>query len=115
MICPKCNSLDVRLSRNAPWFHVVYAWRGLERYRCRECQRSFCATVPFEDRSKLEQTLELRLKRLHRRRRVHQGRVRRRVMAISISLAVFLAFYCAFSWMYKDSGVINRPVANTQR
>jgi hypothetical protein len=115
MICPKCNSVDVRLSRNAPWFHIVYAWHGRERYRCRECQRSFYAAIPLEDRSKLEQTQELRLKRLRRRRRAHGGRARRRMMAISIFLVVFLAFYCAFSCMYKDSGVLNRPVAKTQR
>jgi hypothetical protein len=39
--CPVCDSENVRVSFNAPFWEFFYRWQGLQRYRCRECRKIF--------------------------------------------------------------------------
>ena len=42
MNCPKCGSVEVRPSTRARWFDPYFAF-GRQRFRCRDCRRSFYA------------------------------------------------------------------------
>jgi len=39
--CPVCDSNNVRVSFRTPPWDFVCRWQGLQRYRCRECRKSF--------------------------------------------------------------------------
>lgn len=47
--CPVCDSGNVRVAFRTPTWDFVYRWQGLQRYRCRECRKSFYhALLPGE-------------------------------------------------------------------
>lgn len=50
LTCPVCLSDNVRRSRRRPALEFVKRWRGLQRYRCRECRKVFHRPLlPHED------------------------------------------------------------------
>ena len=48
--CPVCASENVRVSFSTPPWEPIYRWQGLQRYRCRECRKTFhVPLLPGED------------------------------------------------------------------
>ncbi len=41
LTCPVCRSEDVRRSHRNNLYSLIKRWRGLRRYRCRECRKIF--------------------------------------------------------------------------
>lgn len=41
LTCPVCSSDNIRRSRRRPTLEFFKRWRGLQRYRCRECRKVF--------------------------------------------------------------------------
>lgn len=39
--CPVCDSENVRVSHSRRLWEFAYEWRGLQRYRCRDCRATF--------------------------------------------------------------------------
>jgi hypothetical protein len=39
--CPVCDSDNVRVSFRTPVWEFFCRWQGLQRYRCRECRKTF--------------------------------------------------------------------------
>ena len=99
--CPSCSSEDVRRSRKKSLVGVVQRWRGLRRYRCRECRRTFYRHLPPGERElNMQRSLRAR-----RRRRARQGaappdqqRIRRHATELLLFLCLVVIFYAALKY-----------------
>ncbi len=66
MNCPVCASDNVRVSRKDPALEFLKRWRGLQRYRCRECRKVFHRPLNPGEQAKT-------IKPLRRRRTVRKA------------------------------------------
>lgn len=98
--CPSCHSEDVRRSRKKSLVGVVQRWRGLRRYRCRECRRTFYRHLPPGERE-----LSIQRSLRARSRRAKQGatppdnrRMRRHATELFLFLCLVVIFYAALKY-----------------
>lgn len=107
--CKSCNSDNIRLSQKSSAIAQVYRQIGMQRYRCRDCHRSFYALSPDLQGSKKSE--ELRRKRTNAWRKFVQRRSQRRTIEVVLFIGMLLIFYFAFnSLVSKDgSGIFSHP------
>ena len=94
--CPLCVSENVRVSFSTPPWEPIYRWQGLQRYRCRECRKTFHVPLrPGED-------FAPKPARRRRRQAVYQERLaipawQRRVFECLLFLVLVFFFYAALA------------------
>ena len=92
----------MRRSRRRSLFGLLQRWRGLRRYRCRECRRTF-----YNQFSPVEREIEKRRKRRVRERRAahsdppKQHRLRRHATELILFLCLVVIFYAALKYLAK--------------
>jgi hypothetical protein len=102
LTCPSCGSENVRRSRRRSLFGILQRWRGLRRYRCRECRRTF-----YSQLSPVEREINMQWERRVRERRAAHSdppnRQRRRLHATELILFLCLVviFYAALKYLAK--------------
>ena len=102
LTCPSCRGGDVRRSRKRSLFGLLQRWRGLRRYRCRECRRSF-----YSQLSPAEREIDKRRRRRVRERRAahsdpsKQQRHRRHATELVLFLCLVAIFYAALKYLAK--------------
>ena len=86
MICPKCNSAEVRHSQRASWADTLQSWFGRRAYRCRSCRLRFHALQDGEPApAKPHKHSSRRGKRSGRQRTVQ-------ILIFAVMLIMFLIF-----------------------
>lgn len=115
MTCPTCGSQNVRLSHKHSKVEFIYEWRGLQRYRCRECGLAFRSRLEPEAKKRLYRAESQRKKRSRGWKRFMQNSKQRRFLEITLFLGMLFIFYYAFtSLVTRDgSGLFTHP-AQTQ-
>jgi hypothetical protein len=93
--CPSCTSENVRRSRSRSVVGVVQRWRGLRRYRCRECRRTFYSEIPPTER--ITRARRLRETRDHRKPWNAQ-KFRRHATDLLLFLCLVAIFYAALRY-----------------
>ena len=100
MICPACNSTEVRRSRR---FHggELFSWiRGRHAYRCRSCRALFYGregAAPVHRRSG-----GLRRKLRHKGEGISKS-LRRRLIEVSIFLLLLVVFYMFLRYLTRET------------
>jgi hypothetical protein len=95
MICPKCGSADIRVSRHPHVMDVFHRMCGQEAYRCRKCRHRFYGA----------KSAALEMAAAHQSGHSHrwslwqassQGRRRllRQALFLSIFVVAFIIFWC---------------------
>ena len=100
LVCPSCESDNVRRSRRRSILGFVQRWRGLRRYRCRECRRIFYHHLPPGE----QEVTERRRTRLSewRARNVapaKRGKPRRHTTELLLFLCLVVIFYAALKYL----------------
>lgn len=95
LTCPVCRSEDVRRSYKKPLLDFFKRWRGLKRYRCRDCRKSF-----YRPLSPTDLPLKRRSRRRHRARfsgwsEVFRNKNRRRAFEAILFVSLLIVFYFA--------------------
>lgn len=95
LTCPVCRSEDVRRSHKKPVRDFFKRWRGLKRYRCRDCRKVF-----YKPLSPTEVPLKRRSRR--RQRALFSGwselfriRSQRRSIEVVLFVSLLVVFYIA--------------------
>jgi hypothetical protein len=94
--CPVCASENVRVSFSTPPWEPIYRWQGLQRYRCRECRKTFHEPLlPGED-------FAPKPARRRRRRALHKERLavpawQQKLFEGALFLLLLFFFYAALS------------------
>jgi len=78
---------------------LVQRWRGLRRYRCRECRRAFYSQLPpGEQASRMKRST-----RMQERRRSNapekEGKMRRHATELALFLCLVVIFYAALKYL----------------
>jgi transposase-like protein len=100
LTCPSCGGNNVRRSRRRSLFALVQRWRGLRRYRCRECRRTF-----YSQLSPVEREIDKRRQRRVRERRAARSdpkklqRFRRHATELVLFLCLVVIFYAALKYL----------------
>lgn len=99
--CPSCGSEEVRRSRKKSLLTLIQSWRGLRRYRCRECRRLFYGQLsPGE--------LDLAVQRSSRARQrlasksprpSDKQKLRRHATELLLFLCLVVIFYAALKYL----------------
>lgn len=93
MTCPKCNSSDVRRSRDTGWKDTLQSLVGRQPFRCRKCRHRYLALpskrLAANDPNQLCScnTLPDPIRKKRRMRRLF-----RRVIAVSVLVVMFSLF-----------------------
>jgi len=95
MICPKCNSPDVRASQSTEWRDFFHSLLGSQAYRCRKCRLRFHAP----ELSTLTASTVGSSGSMHRTTLVPGFRNRRRLIRRLIAIIIFTAMFAIF-WFY---------------
>lgn len=100
MKCPSCGSDDVRRSRRKSLIAFLQRWRGLRRYRCRECRRTFYSQLPPGEREiAIQRSLRARKHRAAPPDPPKQQRFRRRATELFLFLCLVVIFYAALKYL----------------
>jgi hypothetical protein len=100
LTCPTCGSDNVRRSRRRSIVGLLQRWRGLRRYRCRECRRTFYSQLsPAESQSN-----GIRARRTREHRRIQpspykERSLRRRATELILFLCLVVIFYAALKYL----------------
>ena len=98
--CPVCGSQDVRPSRRESTFDFFHRWRGLRRFRCRDCRKTFLQPRSAAEREEAEADRKIRKKRSS-----HSGASRRtrqrRIAELCLFFALLVLFYFALRFIIR--------------
>jgi len=99
MICPKCSSPDIRISRRTRWADVFQRVWGREALRCRSCHARFYAS-PSSASGGIQIVRSTRgsRSRLRINSRTRKRIIRRTIMVVVFGLA-FALFWAFLSYM----------------
>lgn len=98
--CPTCGSEEVRRSRRKSLLSMVQRWRGLRRYRCRECRHVFYNQLsPGEHEVSLQRSQRLRERLAARSKRSNKHTLRRRATELLLFLCLVVIFYAALKYL----------------
>ncbi len=98
--CPSCGSEDVRRSRKKSLLGIVHRWRGLRRYRCRECRRTFYNHLPPGERElSVQRSLRAQRQRAAPPDTPKQRRIRRHATELLLFLCLVVIFYAALKYL----------------
>lgn len=92
--CPVCGSENVRRSRKKTFFGFISRWRGLQRYRCRDCNKSFYRPLSPNERAASD-GLEGPQRRSRSERNAARKRKRRRKVELLLFFGMLAIFYAA--------------------
>jgi hypothetical protein len=95
MICPGCNSPDVRVSQQVHWSDVFQRLLGCQAYRCRKCRRRFYAPA-F---SGLTPSTVGQPGSIHTSALIASTRNKRRLIRRLIAIVIFTVMFVIF-WFY---------------
>lgn len=70
LTCPVCGSQDVRKSQRSSRFDLIRRWRGLRRYRCRDCRKTFYNALSPAERTEHSKAAEDRRAARRKKKRV---------------------------------------------
>ncbi len=111
MTCPWCGSQNIRQSRKESAVEFWHSWRGLQRFRCRDCRRSFRVPVSPAERSlpKPAKSKRSKSKRTRGWEALVQKPAQRRAIEVILFIGMLLVFYVIFvSVIDKDgAGFLN--------
>lgn len=100
LACPSCTSDNVRRSHTRSALGIVQAWRGLRRYRCRECRRTFYSEIPpTEKMIQLRRAQRQREQGGNMRNPEKRNRLRRYATDLVVFLCLAAMFYAAFKYL----------------
>ena len=100
LTCPSCESQSVRRSRRRSIFGFVQRWRGLRRYRCRECRRTFYSQLlPGEQAISMARSRRMRERRTPIPEPEKRGKMRRHATELGLFLCLVVIFYAALKYL----------------
>ena len=100
LACPSCASENVRRSRARSVIGIVQRWRGLRRYRCRECRRTFYQEMSAAERiSRFRHARHLRQTRRPKRNLWKRYKLRRHATDLLLFLCLVAIFYVALKYL----------------
>ena len=100
LTCPSCESQSVRRSRRRSFFGFVQRWRGLRRYRCRECRRVFYSQLaPGVQAASLAYASRSRERRTPPAGPEKRGRMRRHATELALFVCLVVIFYAALKYL----------------
>ncbi|HWF47681.1 MAG TPA: hypothetical protein VG168_11800 [Bryobacteraceae bacterium] len=102
--CPSCGSDDVRPSRRKNLFRYFYELRGVKKYRCRECRRSFFVALSPGIKETLRREEQARLNRRRGWRAFIQGTRERRTIEVLLFIGLLLVFFYTFNKLLRPDG-----------
>jgi hypothetical protein len=78
----------------------VQRWRGLRRYRCRECRRIFYSQLPPGEQELSERRRTRLAERVSRNRASGKsGKLRRHTTELALFLCLVVIFYAALKYL----------------
>jgi len=93
MICPKCSSTEIRVSKHPHWDDFLQRIRGREGYRCRKCRFRFFASPSSElDPVPVHQSTHTSRPKILISTRARK-RLVKRLVVISIFAVAFIVFW----------------------
>jgi hypothetical protein len=80
---------------------LVQRWRGLRRYRCRECRRTFYSQLSPAERESSSMRFARRMRQRPARQPnpYHRNRLRRRATELLLFLCLVVIFYAAIRYL----------------
>jgi hypothetical protein len=100
LTCPSCESHSVRRSRRRSILGFVQRWRGLRRYRCRECRRVFYSQLsPGEQATSQRRATRFRERRKQQSDPEKRGRMRRHATELMLFFCLIVIFYAALKYL----------------
>jgi len=100
LACPSCTSENVRRSRTRSAIGILQRWRGLRRYRCRECRRTFYSEIsPTERMTRFRRAQRLRERGNPGRTLFRRYKLRRHATDLLLFLFLIAIFYAALKYL----------------
>ncbi len=100
MICPTCNSTEVRRSRRFHWGDSFSWMRGRHAYRCRNCQTRFYGR---EGASPARRKSGSFRRKLWRKGGGIPKTLRRRLIEVGIFLLLLVVFYLFLRYLTRET------------
>lgn len=101
LTCPVCASEDIRRSRKKNFFGFVNRWRGLQRYRCRDCGKAFYRPLLPTERPEGRDSGSARVSRSERM--AARKRRQRRQIELLVFFGMLIIFYAALRVLTRSS------------
>jgi len=99
LTCPVCASDNVRRSRRKPVLEFLKRWRGLQRYRCRECTKVFHQPLGPGELAFRQEVEQRRRRRSSRRGGFLRRKTRQRLAEMVLFFSALVVFYIAFHYL----------------
>jgi len=119
MICPRCNSIEIRVSKHLHWDDFLQRIRGREAYRCRKCRfRFFALPVSELDLAAVHQSTHSNRPKMLISTRARK-RLAKRLVVMSIFAVAFIIFWYFLRYITtermpaSDSGAISFSLTGT--
>ena len=94
LTCPLCASEEVRRSRKKTFLGFIKRWRGLQRYRCRECEKAFYRPLSPTERPNATRT-EASTHLSRSERSAARKKRQRRKVELLVFFAMLVIFFAA--------------------